>query len=141
MVNYDIYRSLPWFGKYTPNDDDNNNIIKNNFYNFYSEGDVSVNPEYDYHLFKVIKPFKMYSCQIAPAFGFPGGGIQYRSNIKVKDLIRKGFIKEVPWTHTPFFDDSDIIPINGGNINKFKRYKRKTKKYSFKKGATRRKKY
>lgn len=31
-----------------------------------------------YSIFKVVKPFKVKQCTAAPAFGQPGGGIQYR---------------------------------------------------------------
>jgi hypothetical protein len=136
-----IHRSLPWFGNYIPNDISNNNAIKQNFYKFYSQADVSLNPEYDYHLYKVIKPFQMNSCVISPAFGFPGGGTQYRSNINAKELIQQGFIKEVPWVHEPFFDDKDDGIINGGKNNTFKskHYKRKTKRKIHKKSKTTRK--
>ena len=125
-----IYRSLPWFGNYKPNNTNWNNNIKNNYYQFYSEADINLNPEYDYHLFKVIRPFKIKSCTISPAFGYPGGGIQYRSDKRVKDLIKYGFIKEVPWTHVPFFDDSYILSTNGGKRIKIRRHKTKRRKYN-----------
>lgn len=133
-----IYRSLPWFGNYNINSD--NYKMKQKFYRFYEEADTNINPEHDYHLYKVIKPFKVQSCIIAPAFGFPGGGTQYRSNIPVKDLVKNGYIKEVPWTHSPFFDDSDIIPTNGGYVSKLRRRKLKTKRRRYNKYVTRRKK-
>jgi hypothetical protein len=133
-----IYRSLPWFGNYTPNDQNNNDKIKQNFYVFYSEADTSINPEYDYHLYKVIKPFTINSCTIKSAFGFPGGGTQYRSDIPVKDLIQRGFISEVPWDHQPLFDDKDINVI-GGRYTKSRIRKRKTKRRLNKKLRTRRK--
>ena len=133
-----IYRSLPWFGNYNVNRD--NYKMKQKFYKFYEEADTNINPEHDYHLYKVIKPLNVQSCTIAPAFGFPGGGTQYRSNNTVKDLVQNGYIKEVPWTNSPFFDDSDNIPINGGYISKLTRRKQKTKRRRHNKHATRRKK-
>ena len=128
-----IYRSLPWFGIYKKNNTNNNNKIKRRFYRFYSEGDTSINPDYDYHLYKVIKPFQVNSCSISPAFGYPGGGTQYRSDIKIKDLIRDGFIREFPWTYTPFFDEKDANKINsikGGQITKLSSRKKTRRKYS-----------
>jgi len=119
-----IYRSLPWFGNYNKNKD--NYKMKQNFYKFYEEADINKNPENDYHLYKIIKPFKVQSCIIAPAFGFPGGGTQYRSDNAVKDLLQNGYIKEVPCTYSPFFDESDNIPINGGYVSKLRRFKIKT---------------
>ncbi len=125
-----IYRSLPWFGIYDPNDDNYNQIMKENFYHFYSEGDTDINPEYDYHLYKVLKPFEVNECKIRAAFGFPGGGTQFRSNTKVKDLIKRRYIQEVPWFHTPFYDDEDIDKASGV------RSKRKTKKNIKRKSKT-----
>lgn len=122
-----IYRSLPWFGNYNVKKD--NNKMKQRFYKFYSEADKNINPEHDYHLYKVIKPFKVHSCSIASAFGFPGGGTQYRSESAVKNLIQAGFIKEMPWIHSPFFDDNDIIPVTGGKtILRKRKTKTKTRK-------------
>jgi hypothetical protein len=134
-----IYRSLPWFGNYTPKNPKNNNKIRAKYYKFYSEGDIDINPDYDYHLYKVIKSFNMHSCSISPAFGYPGGGIQYRSDVSVKYLIDNGFITEVPWIHTPFFDDRDANIINGGRLCKFRRYKRNTKKRNYNKQKNTRK--
>jgi hypothetical protein len=118
-----IYRSLPWFGNYTANDILNNNKIKKSFYKFYSEPNTN-NPEYDYHLYKVVKTLSVKSCKIGPAFGFPGGGTQYRSDNNVNELIQQGFIKEVPWSDSPLFDDSNIM---GGRFTKFTRHKYKKK--------------
>lgn len=119
-----IYRSLPWFGKYSENDIVNNNNIKKKFYQFYSEPNTN-NLEYDYHLYKVIKPLSVKSCRIGPAFGFPGGGTQYRSDNNVNELIQQGFIKEVPWSDSPLFDDLNVI---GGRLTKFTRHKYRTKR-------------
>jgi hypothetical protein len=134
-----IYRSLPWFGNYIQNNDNNNNRIKGRFYRFYSEGDKSINPDYDYHLYKVIKQFQVNSCSISPAFGYPGGGTQYRSNIKASELISLGFIKEVPWTYSPFFDEKDVHRINTGGFTKIRRRKRYIKKGKYNIQKTRRK--
>jgi len=134
-----IYRSLPWFGNYNSNDINNNNNIKEKFYNFYSQPDTNINPEYDYHLYKIIKPLYVKTCNIRPAFGYPGGGTQYRSNINVKNLIQQGFIKEVPWTHSPFFDDYDKGIVIGGKINKLRIRNKKTRRRRHRKRSTRHK--
>jgi len=130
-----IYRSLPWFGNYT-NDININTKLKKHFYHFYSEADKDINPEYDYHLYKVIKPLNVKSCIISPAFGFPGGGTQYRSENNVNKLIKEGFIKEVPWIDSPLFDDSNIM---GGKSIKLRIFKQKTKRRRNNKLKTRRK--
>jgi len=141
-----IYRSLPWFGNYIENDIVNNNNIKKKFYQFYSELNTN-NPEHDYHLYKVIKPLYVKSCKIGPAFGFPGGGTQYRSHININELIQQGFIKEVPWSDSPLFDDTNII---GGRLTKgistrltkFTSHKRKTnRRVNNKQKTTRKIKY
>ena len=34
--------------------------------------------EQEYHQYRVVKPFTVKTCKIAPFFGHPGGGVQYR---------------------------------------------------------------
>jgi len=142
-----IYRSLPWFGNYIPNDIVNNNNIKKKFYQFYSEPNIN-NPDHDYHLYKVIKPLYVKSCKIGPAFGFPGGGTQYRSDININELIQQGFIKEVPWSDSPLFDDTNIMGgrltktgrlPKTGRLTKFTPHKYKTKRRQNNKQKTTRK--
>lgn len=131
-----IFRSLPWFGfgEYNKlsNDCFNpiNMEIKNKFNVFYSQPDKSENPNYDYHIYKVIKPFKVFKCTIAPAFGFPGGGTQFRSNKNVQDLIENKFIGEVPYTYIPMFDECNI---GGKRYNKNKSKKKRNNKKKQKK--------
>ena len=135
-----IYRSLPWFGNYDINNDRKNDKIKKAFYRFYSQADKDINPEYDYHLYKIIQPFKVKTCSIRNAFGYPGGGTQYRSEIAVKELIQQGVIKEVPWTNSPLFDDSDVGNVIGGKMRKRYFNNNKTKRRRNRKQKTRRKK-
>lgn len=122
----DVYinRSLPWFGNYT-NDPNQNEKIKDAYNAFYSSCDRGDNKNCDYRLYKVIKQFDISSCLISPAFGYPGGGTQYRSNISVSELIRIGFIQEVGWTHYPFFDN-DNYNRQGGFVKRH--HKRNTKR-------------
>ena len=49
----------------------------------------------DYHQYEVLKPFQVEESVIAPAFGQPGGGIQYRSNVSIQKLLKRGIIKEI----------------------------------------------
>ena len=135
-----VNRSLPWFGNYSSTDKAENDKIRERFYKFYSEADKDKNPEHDYHLYKVTKPFSVKSCTIAPAFGFPGGGKQYRSDINVETLKKTGFIKEVPWIHSPFFDDSDIFTAGSKKTLKQRKRKTKTKHRRYRKRYTVRKK-
>ena len=131
-----IFRSLPWFGfgEYNKTSNDCYNPInmeaKNKFNSFYSQPDKSKNPNYDYHIYKVIKPFKVSKCAIAPAFGFPGGGTQFKSNEKIQDLIDNKFIEEVPYTYIPTFDECSI---GGKKYNKFKSKKQKKQQKKTKK--------
>lgn len=46
--------------------------------------------------FEVTKPFPVKSGQVAPAFGQMGGGIQYVAPVKLKTLIERGFLRELP---------------------------------------------
>lgn len=45
--------------------------------------------------FEVVKPFEVESGTIAPWFNQPGGGLQYRSPVKLEILLKRGIIKEV----------------------------------------------
>jgi RHS repeat-associated protein len=49
-----------------------------------------------YHTYRVAKPFEVQSGQIAPAFGEPGMGTQHELPISVAQLLRHGFLEEVP---------------------------------------------
>jgi len=51
--------------------------------------------EEGYHLLEVVKPLRVRAGKIAPWFDQPGGGIQYRLERSVPDLIREGFLKIV----------------------------------------------
>ena len=48
-----------------------------------------------YTKFEVLKPFEVESSRIAPAFGKPGGGIQYRAPFSAEWLLKHGIIKEL----------------------------------------------
>jgi Tuberculosis necrotizing toxin len=53
-------------------------------------------PAGNYHAYCVLKPLKIQRGKIAPAFGQPGGGIQYYlGNGRVTDLITGGTLREV----------------------------------------------
>jgi RHS repeat-associated protein len=45
-----------------------------------------------YNQYQVLKPIPVQKSIIAPWFNQPGGGIQYKSNVKIEVLLRKGFI-------------------------------------------------
>ena len=48
-----------------------------------------------YTKFEVLKSFEVESSRIAPAFGKPGGGIQYRAPFSAEWLLKHGIIKEL----------------------------------------------
>lgn len=48
-----------------------------------------------YHTYVVQKSVKVLSGKVAPWFGQPGGGIQYKFYKPIKKLIKRGIIKEV----------------------------------------------
>ena len=48
-----------------------------------------------YNKFIVVQPLQVEESVIAPAFNKIGFGTQYRTNIKAKELIEKGFIKKL----------------------------------------------
>ena len=49
----------------------------------------------EYHQYKVVRPFAAKEAKIAPAFGEPGGGIQFRTNQSVHQLIADGYLEEL----------------------------------------------
>ncbi len=48
-----------------------------------------------YHIYEVVKPVDGLGGEIAPWFGQPGGGIQYKLNQTIRELLDGGLIKEV----------------------------------------------
>ncbi len=50
-----------------------------------------------YRGFEVLRPLPVQSGPIAPAFGMPGGGTQFfTGGSTVQDLIRGGYLRELP---------------------------------------------
>jgi len=49
----------------------------------------------NYHTYEIIKPVEVQSGEIAPWFDQPGGGIQYRFNDTIQNLINNGILREV----------------------------------------------
>lgn len=47
-------------------------------------------------VYEILKPLDVEAGVVAPAFGQPGLGIQYRTSAPVADLIRLGYLKSVP---------------------------------------------
>jgi hypothetical protein len=45
--------------------------------------------------FEVLKPLDVQGGVVAPAFGQPGLGVQYMTDLPVADLIEQGFLKPV----------------------------------------------
>jgi hypothetical protein len=72
-------RSLPWF--------ENKLKCKSRYHQFIRKT--------EYHQYKILKPFLVKMCKIAPAFGAKGGGIQYWSDKNIKFLLDNGFLKEL----------------------------------------------
>jgi RHS repeat-associated protein len=48
-----------------------------------------------YHIYEVVKPVDGLGGEIAPWFGQPGGGTQYKLNQTIQELLDGGYIKEV----------------------------------------------
>jgi hypothetical protein len=48
-----------------------------------------------YHRYEVVREIPAWMGGIAPAMGFPGGGIQYLSPHSVEDLVLAGYLKEI----------------------------------------------
>jgi Tuberculosis necrotizing toxin len=49
----------------------------------------------EYNQYRVVRPLPANRAEIAPAFGEPGGGIQYRTDQSVRQLIVDGYLEEV----------------------------------------------
>ena len=50
----------------------------------------------EYHVFEVLEPFKVQKSSIAPWFDQKGWGTQYYLYGEIKQLIKDGYLKEVP---------------------------------------------
>lgn len=48
-----------------------------------------------YHKYKVLKQIDVEKSTVAPWFGDPGLGIQYKLPMSLKDILSKGYIKEI----------------------------------------------
>ena len=51
----------------------------------------------NYNAYEVVKPINVQSSTVAPFYGQPGGGIQYRSNLNILDLLKGGYIKPIKY--------------------------------------------
>ncbi|WP_067781424.1 TNT domain-containing protein [Actinomyces vulturis] len=49
----------------------------------------------NYHVYEVVNLFQVEESIVAPWFGQPGGGIQYRLNESVKELLDYNFLREI----------------------------------------------
>lgn len=88
--DYFIYRSLPNFGEFDETDKEKMKNMKKEYENYYDDP-KNFNL---YNQYKVIKDFDVSMCKIAPAFGYPGGGHQYRTFYSINNLIKNGKIKK-----------------------------------------------
>lgn len=57
------------------------------------------NYPYNYHVYKVVQPFKVEAGPIAAYFGQPGAGTQYHTFSNIMTLIEKGFLERVSLKH------------------------------------------
>jgi hypothetical protein len=48
-----------------------------------------------YYRYAVVKPLRVQAGKAAPWFDQPGGGIQYKTEVRVQDLVAKGSLKQV----------------------------------------------
>ncbi|WP_251455261.1 minor capsid protein [Veillonella intestinalis] len=49
----------------------------------------------EYHTYRILKPLDVTEGLVAPWFGEEGLGIQYKSEIRIKELLKQGIIEEV----------------------------------------------
>jgi hypothetical protein len=49
----------------------------------------------EYHQYKVVRPFTAIEGRTAAAFGEPGGGIQFRTDQKIAQLVKDRYLEEV----------------------------------------------
>jgi len=49
-----------------------------------------------YRQYEVVKPVEVEKGVIAPAYGQPGGGTQYKLPVKVDVLVKRGVLERVP---------------------------------------------
>ncbi|KAF9377351.1 hypothetical protein CPB97_010265 [Podila verticillata] len=54
---------------------------------------------YNYHVYKVVKPFVVEAGPIAAYFGQPGAGTQYHTFYNIMTLLEKGYLERVPLKH------------------------------------------
>ena len=47
------------------------------------------------HTYKILKPLEVKSGTVAPAFGQPGLGTQYRTPVPLETLLKRGFIEKL----------------------------------------------
>jgi hypothetical protein len=45
--------------------------------------------------FEVLRPFEVEAGRVAPAFGQIGLGTQYRSSLRLGELLEQGYIREI----------------------------------------------
>jgi Tuberculosis necrotizing toxin len=62
------------------------------------------NPLQNYHLYRVNKDFDVLACEAAPAFGAPGGAIQYKYSKSIQQLLDENFITELDIKNFPPFN-------------------------------------
>ncbi|KAF9282911.1 hypothetical protein BGZ88_010788 [Linnemannia elongata] len=55
---------------------------------------------FNYHVYKVVKPFVVEAGPIAPYFGQPGAGTQYHTFSNIMTLIKDGYLERVDLKHT-----------------------------------------
>jgi len=51
----------------------------------------------NHNSYEIMKPFNVQSSTVAPYYGQPGGGIQYRSNTSILDLLKGGYIRWIKY--------------------------------------------
>ena len=53
------------------------------------------NQESPYNIYEVIKELEVLSGDVSAWFGYPGGGLQYKLNKSIRELLREGYIRKV----------------------------------------------
>ena len=89
-------RSLPWLGNILKQYTNNEGVAKTRQNIFIDEYMTKPVADDDYHVYEVLKQIEnVETCQIAPAFNYPGGGIQYRLPQSIATYIASGHLQEI----------------------------------------------
>jgi hypothetical protein len=89
-------RSLPWLGNIVKQYPNNKGALKARGEIFMEEYMSKPMTDDDYHVYEVIKEINhVEKCKIAPAFNYPGGGIQFKLPQSIETFIASKHLREL----------------------------------------------